>query len=70
MYQIPILHRYSLIRIYEVSKLIVLILKKYFIGYLYDTPHIYTMILVRYFTDTYPRKRLKVKKWDNFVKIQ
>jgi len=36
MYRIPILYGYSRIRIHEVSELIILIFKKYFIGYLLD----------------------------------
>ncbi|RHN75678.1 hypothetical protein MtrunA17_Chr2g0323851 [Medicago truncatula] len=43
-YQIPIFHGCSLICINEVSKLIILIFNKYFIGYLCDTPHIHNDI--------------------------
>jgi hypothetical protein len=43
------LYGYSYIRTYEVSKLIILILK----NILSDR---YTRILIRYFKDTYPRK--------------
>jgi len=41
MYWIPIFHIYSRIRIHKVSKLNILILKQYFIGYLLDTPQIH-----------------------------